>query len=104
MKLKEYNPKAREAFGKTLVDIGTAIHKAVILLITVAPITIIFKSFWNKEQSEISISEILKLFSTPTYFVLVGFIIMAMWAGAKFRDDGLKHIHEAEELLSKKEK
>lgn len=28
---------------------------------------------------------------------------MAMWMGAKFRDDGLEHIHEAEEILSIKE-
>lgn len=51
MKINDYNPKAREAFGKTLVDLGSAIHKSIVLLITVVPITIIFKSFWSNDQS-----------------------------------------------------
>lgn len=43
MKPNEYNPKAREAFGKSLIDIGVAIFKGIMLLFTLAPLSFLLK-------------------------------------------------------------
>jgi len=105
MKIEEYNAEARKAFGKTFIDIGTAIHKAIILLITVVPITIIFKSLINENYLKKSILDLVCSIMCDHFFLYSFLLIwsaIAMKIGENFRDAGLKHIHEAEEMKIQK--
>ena len=97
MKVCEYNAKAREAFGKSLVDIGVAIYKGLIVLFTVVPITVILKASLENETQNISIFTPFERMSSATYFTLIVFLITAFVAGHLFRSEGLKHIHESEQ-------
>ena len=101
MKISEYNAKAREALGKTFVDIGVSIFKGVISLFTVVPIALILKSWWDKDIKPFSIMELFSSITIGTYIVLLIFVFISMYIGAWFRDEGLKHIHEAEEIKKK---
>ncbi len=96
MKITEYNPKAREAFGKSLVDIGVAIYKGLIILFTVVPITVILKASLETEAQNISIFTPFERMSSSTYLTLLVFLVTAFLAGHFFRSEGLKHIHESE--------
>jgi len=98
MKPSEYNSKARESLGKQFLDIGTSIFKGVILLFTVVPITLILKSWLDKDSKPFSIMDLVSSITFGTYVVLLIFVIIAMYIGAWFRDEGLKHIHEAGEI------
>ncbi len=97
MKISEYNPKAREAFGKSLVDIGVAIFKSLIVLFTVAPITVLLKAGLENGENQISIISLFTRMSDATYLTLIGFIAFSFFAGHFFRKEGLRHIHEAEQ-------
>ncbi|MET0027739.1 MAG: hypothetical protein ABW101_08885 [Candidatus Thiodiazotropha sp.] len=97
MKISEYNPKAREAFGKTLVDVGVAIYKGLIILFTVVPITVILKASLENETQNVSIFTPFERMSSATYLTLIIFLIAAFVAGHLFRSAGLKHIHESEQ-------
>ena len=105
MKIEEYNSEARKAFGKTFIDIGTAIHKAIILLMTVIPITIIFESLVDENYLKKPILDLVCSIMCDHFF-LYSFLLLwsaiAMIIGEKFRDAGLRHIHEAEEMKIKK--
>ena len=96
MKPDEYNPKAREAFGKSLIDIGVTIFKGVILLLTVVPITVIAKSVFEGTGRYISVFEILGSISNVTLLSLMVLILFAFFAGHYLRKEGLRHIHELE--------
>jgi uncharacterized Tic20 family protein len=97
MKISEYNQKAREAFGKSLVDIGVAIYKGLIILFTVIPITVILKASVESETQNVSIFTPFERMSSATYLTLIAFLITAFVAGYLFRSEGLKHIHESEQ-------
>ena len=96
MKPDKYNPKAREAFGKSLIDIGVAIFKGIILLVTVVPITVIAKSAFEGTSTSISVFEILGSMSNETLWSLMGLILVAFFGGHYLRKEGLRHIHELE--------
>lgn len=96
MKPDKYNPKAREAFGKSLIDIGVAIFKGIILLVTVVPLTLFAKSAFESNGSSISVFKILGSISNETLGSLMGLILVAYFAGHYFRKEGLRHIHELE--------
>jgi len=96
MKAKDMNPKAREAFGKTLIDIGVSIYKSIMLLILVFPITIVLKSALEGTDSTVSIYQIINSFSVDTQYTLIFFISIAVIAAELARNEGLRHIHEVE--------
>ena len=107
MKVEEYNSEARKAFGKTLIDIGTAIHKAIILLMTVVPITIIFKSLVDENYLKKPILDLVCSIMCDHFFLYLFLLLwssIAMKIGENFRNAGLKHIHEAEEMKIQKTK
>jgi len=51
MKVKGYNPKTKEADGKTWVDIGVSILKSAFLIVIVGPMTLFLKSILDEEKS-----------------------------------------------------
>ncbi|MFD1217556.1 hypothetical protein [Microbulbifer celer] len=95
MKPSEYNKEAREAFGKTLVDIGMAVFKGIILLFTIIPITAILKSIFDGPESTDTMVQAFFTMDNGTYLLLVGFIGLSFLIGHIFRKEGLKHIHAA---------
>jgi len=97
MKPEEYNPKAREAFGKSLIDIGVSIFKGIILLITVVPASLILKGALESGSVEISIVTLFESMSNGTYFLFICFLGLSLLAGGWFRTEGLRHIHGSEE-------
>ena len=97
MKIDEYNPKAREAFGKSLVDIGVSIYKGIIILFTVVPITVILRASLANDVKGFQIITIFNNMSISSYFTLIAFLIFAFLAAHWFRIEGLKHIHASEE-------
>ncbi|MBV36363.1 MAG: hypothetical protein CMP47_13070 [Rickettsiales bacterium] len=97
MRVTDYNSKAREAFGKSLVDIGVSIFKSLILLITVVPITAIFKVTFNDEGKSFSIINLIQDLPPGVYVTLILFIVLAFVFGHFFRTQGLKHIHMSQE-------
>ena len=68
MKPEELNPKAREAFAKILIDVRVSIFKTIILLVTVAPISIIFKSVFDGKALNISLLKMASSISSGTQF------------------------------------
>ncbi|MCE9686661.1 hypothetical protein LZP73_10630 [Shewanella sp. AS16] len=104
MKPNNYNPKAKEAFGRSLIDIGVAIFKGLMLLFTVAPASIIVKDVFEDGTSKISLYEALANMSTPTYYMFLGIILIGFLIGHVFRKEGLRYLHEAEEYEKKSAK
>ncbi len=101
MKIEDYGPKAREAFGKTLIDISVSIYKGVILLFTVLPLAAIAKSvFVDGSVHAISLYEVIDGQPTSTKVSLFILLATAFIAAHYYRKEGLRHIHEAE-LLAK---
>ncbi|MBE7374748.1 MULTISPECIES: hypothetical protein [Pseudomonadaceae] len=96
MKPENLNPKAREAFAKTLIEVGVSIFKAIILLVTIAPISVIFKSAFDGESSNISFLEIAASISGGTQIILLVMLSAAFILGHLFRREGLRHLHELE--------
>jgi len=96
MKPEELTPRAREAFGRTLIDVGVAIFKGIILLFTVVPITLILKSALEPGSSNVSIIALFENMSMVTYLSLIGFLVISFYAGHVFRKEGLRHIQEVE--------
>lgn len=96
MKPNEYNPKAREAFGKSLIDIGVGISKGIMILFTIAPLTFLLKGALDGTSKNISLMEILDFLGSPIYFVFLVFLAGAFIIGHYFRKEGLRHIHEIE--------
>lgn len=96
MKPEDYNAKARQKFGETLVDIGVTIFKGIMLLFTVIPMTFIVNNSLAKDQVEFSITDILKFMSSATYLIFLLLLSLAFIIGYFFRKEGLRHIHESE--------
>ena len=104
MKPEELSPKAREAFGKSLVDIGVAIFKSLMLLITVVPLAALLKASLNTDSSPVSIFKLLSSISMGTYFVVIALMCLGFWIGLVFRREGIRHIHEVELAQDKKDR
>lgn len=96
MEPEQYNPKAREAFGRSLIEIGVAISKGLILLFTVVPMAAIIKSIFDGSKS-ISLVSVTSSLSVDTQAVILFFIIVSFIAGHFFRKEGLRHLHELEQ-------
>ena len=96
MKPEKLNPKAREAFAKTLIDVGVSVFKGIILLLTVIPIAAIFKSAFDGVSIEISLIKIIGSMTISTYITLLALLIIAFFIGNLFRKEGLRHLHEIE--------
>ncbi|EIU6783812.1 TPA: hypothetical protein ACVOYQ_004702 [Vibrio alginolyticus] len=96
MKVENYNPKAREAFGKTLVDISVSIFKGLMLLITIVPLGFIAKATVEKGNEPLSFIEFVSSMSSDTYFMFSGLLIISFVLGHYLRKEGLRHIHESE--------
>ena len=98
MKIEDYNPKAREALGKNLVDISLAINKGIILLITIIPLGYIAKTVVVGAGDPIGFIEFVSKMSFSTYTAFLNLLIISFSLGYVFREKGLKHIHESENL------
>lgn len=96
MKPEKLNPKAREAFAKTLIDVGVSVFKGIILLLTVIPIAAIFKSAFDGVSIEVSLIKIIGSMTISTYITLLALLITAFFIGHLFRKEGLRHLHEIE--------
>ena len=95
MNPNDYNPKAREAFAKSLIDIGVSIFKGIILLLTVAPLVAIFKGALN-ETKNISFLDIINNLTPSTQWLIILLLALAFGSGHFFRKQGLKHLHQME--------
>jgi hypothetical protein len=91
-KIKDYNPKAKEAFGKSLVDISVSIYKNLILLILITPIIRLTTNVVNKGTI---IVHFINIESSTLYLIGLMFLIAALIA-EWVRSTGLKYINEAE--------
>jgi ABC-type microcin C transport system permease subunit YejB len=98
MNPNNYNPKAREAFGKSLIDIGVGIYKAIMLLFTIGPLTYIVASISEGKKIDTPISDMYSLMSGSTYILFMVILIISFFAGHYFRKEGLRHIHESENI------
>jgi len=96
MKPEEYNPKAREAFGKSLIDVGVGIFKGIMLLFTIAPMTFLLKGAFDGTGKNASFADIWNFMRSPSYFVFLVLLVVAFVFGHYFRKEGLRHIHEIE--------
>ncbi len=96
MKTHEYNPKAREAFGKSLIDVSTAIFKAMILLFTVVPLAFVVKNIIENNEKQFSIISSLQSLNNDTFIVILVFYVISFFAAHLLRNEGLKQIHESE--------
>lgn len=96
MKPEQLNPKAREAFGKSLIDIGVSVFKGIIALITIIPITTILKGALESNVTNVSLFGVFQTMTNATYIGLILFIFLAAYIGHAFRKEGLRHIHEIE--------
>ena len=90
MKIGDLNDKAKEAFAKSLIDIGVAIFKGIILTLMVLPATLIVKATIENNSSKISIIEILGSMTGPTYISFIALLSIAFFAGHTFRKEGIK--------------
>ena len=90
MNVSDLNDKAKEAFAKSLIDIGVSIFKGIILTLMVLPATLIVKATIEDNSSKISIVEILGSMSGPTYISFLALLSIAFFAGHLFRKEGVK--------------
>jgi hypothetical protein len=97
MKPDDYNPMAREAFGRTLIDVGVSIFKSIVLLFTVVPLAAVLEIIFRDQAGLSSIFDIIDSLSGSTQLLIIGLLIIGFCAGHWFRKEGLRHLHEIEE-------
>ncbi|MDA0148452.1 hypothetical protein [Vibrio sp. LaRot3] len=97
MKADDYNPKARELFGKTLVDIGVSIYKGLMLLLTIVPLSFIAKVTVEKGEKPLSFLDFISSMSVGTYLTFLSLLTISFALAYHLRKEGLRHIHESEE-------
>lgn len=97
MKPDDYNPMAREAFGRTLIDVGVTIFKSIVLLFTVVPLAAILEIVFRDQKELSSVFQILDSLSGSTQLLIIGLLITGFCAGHWFRKEGLRYLHELEE-------
>ena len=93
---EELNPKAREAFAKSSIDVGVAIFKSVLLVVFILPITLIVKAVFDSGGEKVSILDIVTSIDVFTWFFLGLFILVGMLVGYFYRDGGVKILDEME--------
>ncbi len=97
MKPESMNPKAREALGKSLIDIGVAIFKSLMLLVTVVPLAALLKVVYSSPPTPIDWSSYIAPLSGITGFATLVFLLLAFLLAGYLRNEGIRHIHEMEE-------
>ncbi len=103
MKVSELNPTARAAFGQSLVDIGVSVLRAIVMLITVAPLTLAFAWIFQHPGENIGIVEAWFSVSGEVSLSVLACLTLSFAAGLSLRDQGLKHIHRASEAGTRSE-
>jgi hypothetical protein len=103
MRPDQYNPKAREAFGKSLINIGDNIFKSLMLLFTIAPLTFILKVAAERNQ-QISLGELFVFLSPESYLAFLTLMTIAFLLALYFRKEGLGHLHALEDPSYKYQK
>lgn len=98
MKIKEYTPKARAAFGQTLVEIGQSIFKGIILLLTIFPLSYIIRTTLEKSEEPLSFFTMVDSMTNGSKVLFLLLLIISFILGDFFRSQGLKHIHQSEIL------
>jgi len=93
MKPEDYNPKAREAFAKSLIDVGVGIFKSIMALIVIAPITFIFRATLEGKNDLPTFNGISP---DPLFNIFIVLVIIGFALGYYFRREGLRHLHELE--------
>ena len=94
MKPERYNPKAKEAYAKSLIDTGVAAFKGVVLLATLTPVTFIAKAGLDGKIS--SVNDLPNSISFGMLCVVVAFLGIGLLFGAFLRDRGVRVLHEME--------
>jgi len=91
----KYNPKAREAFGRSLIDVGVGIFKAIMLFFTTAPLGILLTQAMDGKT--VSLGQLWAFIMSPAYWLFL--VILAFsWVIAHYlRKEGLRHLHELEQ-------
>ncbi len=92
MNPKNYNPKAREAFAKSLIDIGVGIFKSIMTLVIIVPITFILKGALEGKKDFYALSNV----SDPLFNSFIALMVIGFCLGYYFRREGLRHLHELE--------
>lgn len=98
---EQLKPKAREAFGNSLIDIGIGLYKGCILLIISAVLTFGLKV--TLDEKSFSKSDLEAFLLSPSYFIVLFFfllIALTLVGGVIFQRLGLHHIHESENQSS----
>lgn len=103
MKVSEYNPTARAAFGQSLVDIGVSVFRAIVMLLSVAPLTLALTWIFQHPGEDIGIVESWVSVSGEVYCVVLVFLFASFLIGHCFRAWGLEHIHKASEASTRSE-
>jgi hypothetical protein len=92
------NPKAKEAFAKSQIDIGVSIFKSIMILVTTLPLALFLKASFdgNKSGDLISIVNVIQSFSLGSQ-ILIGFLFFsALFMGHNLRRTGIKILNEME--------
>lgn len=71
---EHYNPKAREALGRSLIDISGALYKGLFLLVTVVPASFILKNAFEGKDETFSIAALLSNISFFGYAFFLAYI------------------------------
>jgi len=96
MKIKELNNLAKEAFARSLIDVGVAIFKSLIITLMVLPATLIVKATIENNSSKISIIDIFQSMSGLTYTLFLALLFIAFTAGYYLRKEGIMLLNTIE--------
>ena len=100
MKPNKYNPKAREAHARSLIDFGSTILKSSFIVLLVLPITAIvnaiFQNNSEKKNADFSLTDALSSVPEGTSFALLLFVTLALVLGLSLLFHGFKLLHDME--------
>jgi hypothetical protein len=98
MKIEDLNPKARETFARSLVDIGVSIFRGLMIIITVTPVAAILKVVFDGEgeAEKFSILRFFASFTWDTYLAFILLLVIGFFVGDIFRKEGIRLLHEME--------
>jgi hypothetical protein len=99
MKPEQYSPKAREAFGKSLLDMSSAIANGVVVLIILVPLSLIWKGAFDVSSPVLNAERFWAFMRSPAYFIFLILFAAAVLFAVYARKEGLRHVHEAERAM-----
>ena len=100
LKPDQFNPIAREAFGKTLIDLGLSLFRALTLLFTVVPLALLMKGAFDGTGRAVTGAELIALIDGPMFYVVLTLVSAATIGGLYFQSEGLRHLHEIEDYAN----